>query len=155
MTKINYNRLGHLPALFTVRKTNAKGCAGKDSTNNKSGVCIFNFFPGNISFLFFYYPEYNNWGSKVMDGENTTVADQDSSQLTWDDATWILTSAFIIFTMQSGIMCVQSDIMCVQSGNMYVQSCNICVQSDMNYALLHSKQTTLAVLMLYRCTFVL
>lgn len=25
--------------------------------------------------------------------------------ITWDDATWILTSSFIIFTMQSGWLC--------------------------------------------------
>ena len=28
--------------------------------------------------------------------------DADKTVITWDDATWILTSAFIIFTMQSG-----------------------------------------------------
>ncbi|GFO02593.1 ammonium transporter, partial [Plakobranchus ocellatus] len=37
-----------------------------------------------------------------MASENTTGIDLTSSPITWDDATWILTSAFIIFTMQSG-----------------------------------------------------
>jgi Amt family ammonium transporter len=37
-----------------------------------------------------------NWPSMVL---NTTSTDP---EVTWDDATWILTSSFIIFTMQSG-----------------------------------------------------
>ena len=36
--------------------------------------------------------------------ENGSSSDgyQDKGLISWDDATWILTSAFIIFTMQSG-----------------------------------------------------
>jgi hypothetical protein len=37
---------------------------------------------------------------------NSTIATETEiaivNNLTWDDATWILTSSFIIFTMQSG-----------------------------------------------------
>lgn len=32
----------------------------------------------------------------------TTMPASAGEELTWDDATWILTSSFIIFTMQSG-----------------------------------------------------
>ena len=44
-----------------------------------------------------------------MTTENVTVVSEifetteaEAEDITWDDATWILTSAFIIFTMQSG-----------------------------------------------------
>lgn len=32
----------------------------------------------------------------------STVFHKNVANITWDDATWILTSSFIIFTMQSG-----------------------------------------------------
>ncbi len=34
--------------------------------------------------------------------EVTPVPTTAEAEMTWDDATWILTSSFIIFTMQSG-----------------------------------------------------
>ena len=34
--------------------------------------------------------------------ERTSLEASTEPELTWDDATWILTSSFIIFTMQSG-----------------------------------------------------
>jgi hypothetical protein len=37
--------------------------------------------------------------SAALHVASTTI---DTSPITWDDATWILTSSFIIFTMQSG-----------------------------------------------------
>ena len=43
-----------------------------------------------------------DYEEEVMAAENATGIDLTSSPITWDDATWILTSAFIIFTMQSG-----------------------------------------------------
>ena len=38
---------------------------------------------------------------KMMTTEQTSIATTEEP-MTWDDATWILTSSFIIFTMQSG-----------------------------------------------------
>ncbi|XP_060076769.1 putative ammonium transporter 3 [Ylistrum balloti] len=40
--------------------------------------------------------------TNVMVATNTTSQSSDQVNITWDDATWILTSSFIIFTMQSG-----------------------------------------------------
>ena len=34
--------------------------------------------------------------------KSTTPVVPDRFRISWDDATWVLTSAFIIFTMQSG-----------------------------------------------------
>lgn len=39
---------------------------------------------------------------------NKTLTTEESGPLNSDDATWILTSAFIIFTMQSGFGLVES-----------------------------------------------
>lgn len=41
---------------------------------------------------------------------NGTVLSEEPAQLNSDDATWILTSAFIIFTMQSGFGLVESGL---------------------------------------------
>jgi len=41
---------------------------------------------------------------------NVTVLSEEPAQLNSDDATWILTSAFIIFTMQSGFGLVESGL---------------------------------------------
>lgn len=41
---------------------------------------------------------------------NGTVLSEEPVQLNSDDATWILTSAFIIFTMQSGFGLVESGL---------------------------------------------
>ena len=41
---------------------------------------------------------------------NVTVLPEEAAQLNSDDATWILTSAFIIFTMQSGFGLVESGL---------------------------------------------
>ena len=41
---------------------------------------------------------------------NGTVLAEEPVQLNSDDATWILTSAFIIFTMQSGFGLVESGL---------------------------------------------
>ena len=41
---------------------------------------------------------------------NVTVLSEEAAQLNSDDATWILTSAFIIFTMQSGFGLVESGL---------------------------------------------
>ncbi len=40
--------------------------------------------------------------SYVQTTKGTTVDNGAEGAITWDDATWILTSSFIIFTMQSG-----------------------------------------------------
>jgi len=42
--------------------------------------------------------------------QNVTVLSEEPVQLNSDDATWILTSAFIIFTMQSGFGLVESGL---------------------------------------------
>ena len=49
-------------------------------------------------------PEGNNSWTSVAVGNSTVAVITKSSdrEMTWDDATWILTSSFIIFTMQSG-----------------------------------------------------
>ncbi len=41
-------------------------------------------------------------GNYVVTTRGTTVDPDAEGPITWDDATWILTSSFIIFTMQSG-----------------------------------------------------
>ena len=38
----------------------------------------------------------------LVSATNTTINEEEDPEISWDDATWILTSAFIIFTMQSG-----------------------------------------------------
>ncbi|BFY97986.1 hypothetical protein BsWGS_01026 [Bradybaena similaris] len=48
---------------------------------------------------FVHFNDFDESGTKV---KNTTGIALGTPELTWDDATWILTSAFIIFTMQSG-----------------------------------------------------
>ena len=49
-------------------------------------------------------PEVNNPMTSGTVGGTTVNASvkPENREMTWDDATWILTSSFIIFTMQSG-----------------------------------------------------
>ena len=41
-------------------------------------------------------------GTLVLSAPTTKATPTGSGNNSWDDATWILTSAFVIFTMQSG-----------------------------------------------------
>lgn len=47
--------------------------------------------------------------------QNETCTSQEQPTMTWDDATWILTSSFIIFTMQSGFGLLEAG--CVSAKN--------------------------------------
>ena len=50
----------------------------------------------------------NTFTSGVTEGANVTATvKRNVREMTWDDATWILTSSFIIFTMQSGGLYLQ------------------------------------------------
>ena len=44
----------------------------------------------------------------LQNSSNWTVLEEHHPPTKWDDATWILTSAFIIFTMQSGFGLLES-----------------------------------------------
>ena len=51
-----------------------------------------------------------NFTQNSSDVVNGTLLSKKTAQLNSDDATWILTSAFIIFTMQSGFGLVESGL---------------------------------------------
>ena len=51
-----------------------------------------------------------NFTQNSSNALNDTLLEDKPAQLNSDDATWILTSAFIIFTMQSGFGLVESGV---------------------------------------------
>ena len=63
----------------------------------------------------------NTFTSGSTEGANVTATmNRNIREMTWDDATWILTSSFIIFTMQSGGLYLQlSYSQCNQVGYIY------------------------------------
>lgn len=54
----------------------------------------------------------------------------ESWSISWDDATWILTSSFIVFTMQTGFSLLESG--CVQRKNEVTVMMKNCVDPLLN-----------------------